>query len=232
MKKIIYLSLFFSYTAYAQVNKAKEIINEYINVIGGSDKCKTINSISYEVEATSYPDTSIKSYTKYIKLRPNKFYKKINVQEKQLEMRFDGENIHTEKVGEIGVVGDEFSNLKESYLFDFDMYSHPFVSIEYVGIDKFDEKLCNKIGVFFKEKLMYFEFFSIESKLLIGKVTANDFSSKKNVSLKTFYKTYISLDGILFCNSIETSWNDITITKSIMKKVKLNPNVSELIFKE
>lgn len=230
MKKIIYLFLFLTFNAYSQGNKAKEIVNEYINAIGGHDKLESVNSISFEIESTTYPDTSIHTLTKYIKLRPNKFYKKVNVQNKQLEVRFDGENMIVEKEGEVGISGDEFSNLKETYLFEFEIYSHPFVKIEFVGTDKFEDKLCNKIGVFFKEKIMYFDFFSIDTKLLIGRVIGGEFLSKKSNSLKTSYKNYINLGDILFCNKMETSWNDILITKSVIRKIKLSPSVDRFIF--
>lgn len=218
---------------FAQAQNADEIINKYVEVIGGKDKWKKVTSM---VQTGKFPQGGMEfPFTAYSKT-PNKSKVVVSFQGKEIVARaFDGKeawgtnfmNMQQEKKNEEEtkeMAKEEF----EPKLIDYASKGH---KAELAGKETIEGSECHKLKFTEKDGEIAYYFFDSENFALIMVRSLAKSGPIKGQELETFFSDYKDVgNGLMVPHLVESKYKGQTAQKIIIENVKLDESIDDKNF--
>ncbi|MCU0447146.1 MAG: outer membrane lipoprotein-sorting protein [Microscillaceae bacterium] len=218
---------------YAQAQTADEIINKYIDAIGGKAKWKALKSMTQTGKAPS-PQGDIPFLVQA--KAPNKLKVTATFQGKEMVFQcFDGKefwgvnfmNMQAEKKSaeETKEMQDEAEF--ESKLLDYASKGHK-ISLE--GKETIDGTECFKIKMVEKDGDNAYYFFDTDNYVLIMTRTYGKSGQMKGMEIESYLSDYKEVEGMMMPHSTEQKIKGQTISKILADTIKINEAIDDKIF--
>lgn len=231
----LFLLAFTAISAHAQT--ADEVINKYLEVMGGTDKLKALKGITMEM-SVNYGGMEIP--VEVTQMKGGKMFVKIKIQGKEItQMAFDGEtlwgmNMMTMKAEKSDA--EATANFKLSAndfpdaLLD---YKNKGYSAEYAGKETKEGTECHKLKITklpitvggVKTDDVTFYYFETENNLLIATESEVKEGPSKGEKMTSTMSDYQEVDGFYFPYALNQFGQEMTV-----KKIILNPAVEDKAF--
>lgn len=239
MKQLSYmlfsiLILFFTtHTTFAQDSmevskqKAKEVIEKYLNAIGGKEAIKNTQDRTTIMRGTAMGQ----NITIIAKQKaPNKMRQEIKAGGMDQVIIFDGEkgvmNVMNQK---IEVKDKELEALKIEASMDFMLDPESFgIKIFYEGTEKLDGKDVNKIKMIMPSGLRSFSYFDSESGLKLKE--QKEMQTQMGLGEQTLvYEDYKEIEGVKYPHKIIQSFGGQSIEVTV-SSIKVNKGLADDLF--
>lgn len=198
---------------------ASEVINNYINAIGGRDLLESVNTLVFKAEVT-IPGAPFRPQMTIKQMAPNKSSTKMEVNmngQKMTLMKssFDGETGYIEQQGQRKAMDEKEIDKAKAVKGIFEELYYSEDEIELMSINSIDFKDAYKVKITEGEKVSY-RYYGVDSGLLLSVEEQDD----NNNIVSTNYGDYRDIDGIKFPFSTE------------IPSQKLELNVTEILINE
>jgi len=223
----------FLFTTVAQAQSVDEIIDTYLENIGGADKWKEVKSMKVigksAMQGMEFP-------VERTAMRPNKFRMDINVMEKNIVQAYDGEtawSINPFQGGEKAQKADadmtkEFA--KEDFEDAFIDYKDKGHTVTLEGKEEVDGTETFKIKMVKKDGSEIFYYFDMENMVPIMFKSFAEVGPQKGQAVETYVSDYQEVDGLYMPFSMEQKMGGQTFMQMTMEKVEFNAEIDEKIF--
>lgn len=213
---------------------AEEIIERYIENVGGSEIWKTVKTtkISGKISVQGM-DISYETYSK----APNKEYAESNVMGKKIVEAFDGEQVWrinpfmggtTPQYGTEEESKERSKKLFENKFIDYQEKGH---SIELLGQEEIDGNTCFVIKMTEKDGTESTTYIDTESYLpyMISTVISDggDFDGTES---QTYLSEYTEIDGVYMAFRSETRMNGKTTMTIVIETAEVNVDIEDSLF--
>lgn len=236
MKKvfsILFITLFT--VSFTTAQDCEEIIDNYLEAIGGTQAWKDINSMEITGKMTMQGmDLNMKVYT----LRPDMSYAEIDVMGKTIIQAFDGEtawNVNPFMGGTDPVKGTEEETeeaKKEKFENDFIDYKEKGSTVELLGSGEVEGVDCYKIKLTTKEGDESIYYFDKESYVPIMVQSTISSGPMEGKIAETYFSDYDEVvDGVYMPFFTETKMDGKSVQKMTIEEVKVNTEIDASIFK-
>jgi zinc protease len=209
---------------------AQEVIDNYIDAIGGAATMKKMETVKQEGEIEMQGQ---KISTTLIKKAPNKMMNEMTMQGMTVQKQvFDGEKGFTSGMqGEKDMEGEELAALKVESTMNIELkYDELGYKLELVETEKVDGNEAYKIKVTPPAGDSYYNFFDMESglKVMSKKTIKTEQGSMDQVQTFSDYK---AVDGIKFPHTVTISSTGMPQPmKMQMNNIEVNPKVEDAVF--
>lgn len=237
MKKLIKLlcgCIIYLLAVQAYSQDVDEIVNKYINAIGGMDKLKALKSIRMKGKAlmqdVEAPLTLIIKRPKFIRME-------ITIQGKTMVQAYDGE-IAWRIVPFMGKAEPEKMPQREAeYIEERADIEGPLVNykekgnkVELVGKEEVQGTDAYKLKVTMKNDKVKYIYLDAEEYLIL-KQTTKEKHQDTEIEIDSYLSNYKLVGGVLFPHFIEIKVKDSTVEQITIESIEINPEVDEAIFK-
>ncbi len=209
-----------------------EIVNAYIEVIGGADAIKKIKTQKTDLTMTMGP---MELGGTMVAASPDKSRTDIDFQGKSFTNAYNGEvawminpmmGEDPQKMPE--AEAEEIKNRKfEPEFIDYKEKGH---AIEYVGTSEVEGAECHELKMTKKDGTIEHHYFDTENNVLIMTKTTIKQGPGKGQQAETYLSDYQEVDGLMFPFFMETKANGQSVMKMTFKNMVLNPEIDESIF--
>jgi len=198
---------------------ASQVINNYINAIGGRDLLESVNTLVSKAEVT-IPGAPFTPKMTLKQMAPNKSSTKMEVNmngQKMTLMKssFDGETGYTEGQGQRKAMDQKQIDRAKAVKGIFEELYYSEDEIELMSINSIDFKDAYKVKITEGEKISY-RYYSVDSGLLLSVEEQDD----NNNIVSTNYSDYRDVNGIKFPFNTE------------IPSQKLELNITEILINE
>jgi len=198
---------------------ASQVMNNYINAIGGRDLLESVNTLVFKAEVT-IPGAPFRPQMTMKKMTPNKSSTKMEVNmngQKMTLMKssFDGEAGYIEQQGQRKAMDEKEINRAKAVKGIFEELYYSEDEIELMSINSIDFKDAYKVKITEGEKISY-RYYSVDSGLLLSVEEQDD----NNNIVSTNYSDYRDVNGIKFPFNTE------------IPSQKLELNITEILINE
>jgi len=237
MKKIIKLLLgciIYFLAAQVYTQDVDEIVNKYINAIGGMDKLKALNSIRMKGKAlmqdVEAPLTLIIKRPKFIRME-------ITIQGKTMVQAYDGETAW-QIVPFMGKAEPEKMPQREAEFIEeradiegpLVNYKEKGNKVELVGKEEIQGTEAYKLKVSMKNNKIKYIYLDAEEYLIL-KQTTKEKQQDTEIEIDSYLSNYKYAGGLLFPHFIEIKVKDSTVEQITIENIEINPDIDEAIFK-
>lgn len=230
MKRIVFSLLFLGAAFISKAQTADEIVNMYVNAIGGADAWRKVNSIQLEgtmkgqgFEATvkqtvlhskgSKQEISLMGMTGYMTVTPSAGWNFMPFQGQTAPEAMTAEDV-SESQDQLDAQG---------VLVDYAVKGH---TVEYLGKDDVEGTECYKLKVNKKGGSPETMFIDTKTNYLIKSVAVRK-ANGQEAEVSTNFSNYEKLpEGIVFAKSFTLPFGELNITK-----ITINAAVDESFFK-
>ena len=198
---------------------ASEVMNNYINSIGGRTLLESVNTLVSKAEVT-IPGAPFRPQMTMKQMAPNKSSSKMEVNmngQKMTLMKssFDGETGYTEGQGQRKAMDEKQIDRAKAVKGIFEELYYSEDEIELISINSIDFKDAYKVKIIEGEKISY-RYYGVDSGLLLSVEEQDD----NNNIVSTNYSDYRDVNGIKFPFSTE------------IPSQKLELNITEILINE
>ena len=198
---------------------ASQVINNYIDAVGGRDLLESVNTLVFKAEVT-IPGAPFRPQMTIKQMAPNKSSTKMEVNmngQKMTLMKssFDGETGYIEQQGQRKAMDEKEIDKAKAVKGIFEELYYSEDEIELMSINSIDFKDAYKVKITEGEKVSY-RYYGVDSGVLISVEKQDD----TNNIVSTNYGDYRDIDGIKFPFSTE------------IPSQKLELNVAEILINE
>ena len=198
---------------------ASEVMNNYINAIGGRDLLESVNTLVSKAEVT-IPGAPFTPKMTLKQMAPNKSSTKMEVNmngQKMTLMKssFDGETGYIEQQGQRKAMDEKEINRAKAVKGIFEELYYSEDEIELISINSIDFKDAYKVKITEGEKVSY-RYYGVDSGLLLSVEEQDD----NNNIVSTNYSDYRDVNGIKFPFNTE------------IPSQKLELNITEILINE
>ena len=198
---------------------ASQVINNYIDAVGGRDLLESVNTLVFKAEVT-IPGAPFRPQMTIKQMAPNKSSTKMEVNmngQKMTLMKssFDGETGYIEQQGQRKAMDEKEIDKAKAVKGIFEELYYSEDEIELMSINSIDFKDAYKVKITEGEKVSY-RYYGVDSGLLLSVEEQDD----NNNIVSTNYGDYRDIDGIKFPFSTE------------IPSQKLELNVTEILINE
>ncbi len=208
---------------------AKQLVDAYLNAIGGRDKLDAVNSLdqtySMEMQGTELTTRMVQS--------DGKFFMSMTAPGMNIMKQvYDGEKGMQEQMGQsMAMEGDELASVKEqAYLFPERMYNSEGYSLEVKGVEDINGKSCYKLIVTKPSGAKSTEFYDKESFLKVKEVQVQT-SDGQSMTITSEFGDYKTVDGITVPYTITISGEMPMPMVMKATSIKVNAPVDPMLFK-
>ena len=229
---LLFVALLTAGSSFSQT--AEEIIENYLENIGGIDAWKKVESLKMKGKMSMQGmDIPFEMYSK----APNKEYMEMSIMGKNIVEAFDGEKvwrINPFMGNETAHKGTEAENLekqKDEFESKFINYEEKGHAIELLGEEEIEGTNCFIIKMTEKdgsESKMYMDT-EAYVPIMISTVIVEEGDMKGKES-KTYFSDYQEIDGVYMAFHTETKIDGQTVMKMIVDEVELNADVDDSKF--
>jgi zinc protease len=206
---------------------AAEVINDYIDALGGKAKLNGVKSM-YTAMKTNVmgQDATLETY----QMAPDKFAMKVNMMGMTVqEQKYNGVKASVGQMGKNQILteGSELAEIKkQAILFEQLRYNTTGYKMELKGIENVEGSNCYKLVVTDPMEKQTTEFYDVKSGLLMRTVSASE-----KMTMTIDYKDYKSVDGIMIPHT--SSISGVMPTALVMEatNVAINKEISPDTFK-
>jgi outer membrane lipoprotein-sorting protein len=240
MKKVILLSsillliVFHSQAQHGGSNdKAREVIDRYLDAIGGEDNWKRVQSYRMEAVLTMQ---GMEFPMLLIQARPNKQRIESTIMGKTMIQGYDGETGWTinplEGSKEPRRMGDdELAGMKDQkFENEFIDYQKKGTKVSYQGTEEIEDELCHRLKLEFANGLEKVVFISTFYHVPIMERTYVTEGPTKGQAVETFFSDYGEVDGLFMPYQIETRSQGQTISSIVIDRVEYNIAITDALF--
>lgn len=237
MRKISVAILSFLFVAgsftLSQAQTADEIINQYLELMGGADAWKAVNSMQISgtttMQGMAFPINVTSS-------RPNKQKVEVDIQGKKLIDAFDGEKAWTINPF-MGSMEPQLKTEEETQEAATQMFEDEFIdyqkkghTVSLEGTEAIGGTECYKIKMVKADGDELFYFFDKEIFVPVMTRTFAKSGPMKGQPIEVFTSDYEEVDGLMIPFSIEQKLNGQTFMTMNAEEIKLNVEVEEGFF--
>ena len=237
MRKISIAVLSFLFVAgsftLSSAQTVDEIIDTYLETIGGADAWKKVNSMEFagksSMQGMDFPVTVTSA-------RPNLQKVEINVQGKQIVEAYDGENAwainpfmgsmepqaKTEEESK-----EAATNMFEDDLIDYKQKGH---TLTLEGKEESEGTDCFKVKMVKADGEEMYHFFDTELYIPVMTRTFAKMGPMKGQAIETYVSDYDEVDGLIVPFSIEQKLGGQTFMQMTAESVKFNIEVADEFF--
>lgn len=207
--------------------KAKDVIEKYLNSIGGRDALAKVEDRTTIMRGTAMGQ----SITLIAKQKsPNKLRQEIKAGGMEQTVLFDGEKGMMNAMNQkIEVKDKELEALKIEANMEFMMDPESFgIKLFYEGIEKVNSKEANKIKMILPSGLRWFSYFDVESSLKVKE--EKELQTQMGLMNQTFmFDDYKEVDGVKYPHKIVQSAGGQSIDVTV-SSIKVNKGLADDIF--
>lgn len=207
--------------------KAKDIIEKYLDAIGGRDALSKVEDRTTIMRGTAMGQ----SITLIAKQKaPNKLRQEIKAGGMEQTILFDGEKGMMSAMNQkIEVKDKELEALKIEANMEFMMDPESFgIKLFYEGTEKVNSKDAEKIKMVLPSGLRWFSYFDVESGLKVK--DEKELQTQMGLMNQTFtFEDYKEVDGVKYPHKILQSAGGQSIDVSV-SSIKVNKGLSDDIF--
>ena len=207
--------------------KAKEVIEKYLDAIGGRDALSKVEDRTTIMRGTAMGQ----SITLIAKQKaPNKLRQEIKAGGMEQTVLFDGEKGMMSAMNQkIEVKDKELEALKIEANMEFMMDPESFgIKLFYEGTEKVNSKDAEKIKMVLPSGLRWFSYFDVESGLKVK--DEKELQTQMGLMNQTFtFEDYKEVDGVKYPHKILQSAGGQAIDVSV-SSIKVNKGLSDDIF--
>ncbi len=212
---------------------ADEIIEAYLENIGGKDNWKALTSMRMEAKMAQmgmeFPGV-------IMQMPPNKQRMEINIQGQQMVQAYDGETAWwinpfmgaTDAQPMPAEMASEFT--KEQFEDDFIDYAEKGHTIELLGQTEVDGVMTYELKLTKKDGTEEFHYFEPEYMVPIMQKTIVSEGQMKGQAVETFMSDYEEHEGLMIPMYIESKVGGATQFSLTVTKIELNPDLDEALF--
>ena len=198
---------------------ASQVMNNYIDAVGGRDLLESVNTLVFKAEVT-IPGAPFRPQMTIKQMAPNKSSTKMEVNmngQKMTLMKssFDGETGYIEQQGQRKAMDEKEIDKAKAVKGIFEELYYSEDEIELMSINSIDFKDAYKVKITEGEKVSY-RYYGVDSGLLLSVEEQDD----NNNIVSTNYGDYRDIDGIKFPFNTE------------IPSQKLELNVTEILINE
>jgi len=210
---------------------AAEVINDYIDALGGKTKLNAVKSM-YTAMKTNVmgQDATLETY----QMAPDKFAMKVNMMGMTVqEQKYDGTKGLTAQMGQKKVIteGGELEEMKaQAKMFEQLMYADAGYKLEIKGIENVEGANCYKVIVTTPKGDVTTEFYDIKTNLLARSVKTEGEGEKK-ATITNDFKDYKAVEGVLVPHAITISGAMPVPMVLEATTIEINKTVSADVFK-
>lgn len=205
--------------------KAQDVIDTYLNAIGGKDRLKGVTSLKTSMKANLGGREAV---MEVVKIQSGKFLMQMKMSGMVLqETKFDGNRGVQSMMGNTQEVeGDDLNDLKkQTAFFDQLTYDDPAYTLDIESVENVDGQMCYKINIAHSDGDKSIEFYDIKSGLLVRSV-----SNSLQGTVSNEYKDYKEVNGIRMPHTITISGAmPVPITMEATS-INVNENIDDTIF--
>lgn len=241
-KNIAFLFLLSAFiTSQSSSQTVEEIVNKYINAIGGIEKINSIQSIRIHKSNFPYTDKPLgdkkpKFEINYITtIKKPCFYRNEETGGTKFVFFSNGKDVWaTNTNGKIDKITSEkgLENIKtlvqiEGKLINFDTKGY---KVELIGTEMINNKMAYKLKLSEENLGEFLYYIDCESFLLIKEIRVTDLLNDHMYDgAETYYSNFKDIDGYKIPFKIESK-NEIGYTGQRIQRVELNPVIDDKIF--
>ncbi|MEL6656511.1 MAG: hypothetical protein AAFY48_01375 [Bacteroidota bacterium] len=210
-----------------------EIVDVYLENIGGVDNWKALTSMRMEAKMSQggmeFPGVMIQA-------PPNKQRMEINISGQQMVQAYDGETAWWINpfmgATDAQPMPDEMSEdfTKETFESDFIDYAEKGHELEYVGDVEVDGVVCHEVKLTKEDGTEEFHYFDPEYMIPIMQKTVISTGQMAGQAVETYLSDYEEVDGLMIPKFIESKMNGATQFALTVTKVELNVDVDDETF--
>lgn len=212
--------------------KAIEVLKNYINAIGGSDKLTAVKSVMMKMSAsTGMGDLLITQFIKDGKMAMKTEMAGSTV----MEQKFDGTTLQVSGMGGNQNITDEKTLQgvrKQTRMFDeLDQLTSSKSLKKYLGTEELDGKTVHKITVMDEDKNESTQYFDASSHLLMRTIAATEAMGQKSTQTMDF-SDYQEVNGVKFPHQIKMSGGAIPFPLDMkITTLMINSDLPDMLFK-
>ncbi|MCB0730831.1 MAG: hypothetical protein KDC88_07340 [Ignavibacteriae bacterium] len=207
--------------------KANEIIEKYIEAIGGREKLELVENKTMKLKSSV---EGMNLTLTIIQAKPNKLFQELEFTVGKQTTVFDGEKGKIEGMNQIQFLeGEKLEDLKYlSKLNAFLDYEANGVKVEYAGTDSLNDKIVNKIILTSPNGKIFTDYYDVETGLKIreeSNINTPQGSYKQKIDLEDYKLT----DGILNPFKLTQKIADKEV-ELIVESIEYNSDLNDAIF--
>lgn len=212
--------------------KAIEVLKNYINAIGGSDKLTAVKSVMMKMSAsTGMGDLLITQFIKDGKMAMKTEMAGSTV----MEQKFDGTTLQVSGMGGNQNITDEKTLQgvrKQTRMFDeLDQLTSNKSLKKYLGTEELDGKTVHKITVLDEDKNESTQYFDASSHLLMRTIAATEAMGQKSTQTMDF-GDYKEVNGVKFPHQIKMSGGAVPFPLDMkITTLMINSDLPDQLFK-
>lgn len=206
---------------------AINIINKYIDAIGGREKLLSIKDKTTNIISTV---EGIEMKMTIYQKAPNKYKLSLNLAEIKQVIYFDGKKGMIWVNGELNSISDEQFNdmVREADIHFLADFENKNVTVRYAGKEDVDGKVMNKLEFITPNGDSWYSFFEESTNLLVKEIhksSSLEFTQEQEVT----YSNYTEVDGIKFPMKIQTDIGEDTLILDI-SSIEINKGLKDIEF--
>lgn len=210
----------------------EEIINKYIDAIGGVNKINNLTSLkSKSVGLASTPQGEMKLELTTYRKSPNMMRNEITVMGMKQVVVFNGKSGYVESpMGKVNLPEEEID--KYAYEASINPYTNLAkmgISVKYDGIENDNGRKLYKLA-FTKNNDTWYEYFDAKTFLKVKEVKNEKSPDGNVVSTINEFSNYQDFSGIKYPMTLKTTLMGQVIEFKV-ENVEVNPNISDELFK-
>ena len=220
-------SFFGQDSAQVSQQKAKEIIEKYLDAIGGRDALSKIDDRTTIMRGTAMGQT----LTIIVKQKtPNKMRQELKAGGMDQLTIFDGENGMMKVMDQnIEVKDKELESLKIEASMEFLLNPENYgIKLSYEGSDKVNDKEVEKVKMILPSGLRWWSFFDLESGLKLKEQKEMQ-TQMGLIEQSLVFEEYKNVDGIMYPHKITQSFGPQSIEVTV-SSIKVNKGLADDIF--
>ncbi|MBT8221342.1 MAG: outer membrane lipoprotein-sorting protein [Bacteroidia bacterium] len=234
MLRFLTLSLLFAFSATLSAQTADEVIDNYLEAIGGKEKLESLQSMKIVGESASQWGNSSMTV---IQKAPNMLKRIINAAGSDMTFAYDGKTAWTINPWQSGgkpqkIEGERAKEFENQEMADpFLDYADKGHSIKLLGTEDVDDKECHKLRLKKSdgsEMIYYFDsetYHPLQMKMLMTEGQA------KGSLMVTRFSDYKEIDGYLFAHATEQFIDGNSMFKFTIQSIEVNPDLKNEEFK-
>jgi hypothetical protein len=235
-KKLIFSALFLLTSVFAFAQSADEIVNKYIDAMGGKDKIANVKTL--KMVATVDIGPNMKAPMTLFVVNNKSFRMDMEIQGMKMVQAYDGESgwyiqpwggkKDAEKMNEEMVRDSKDQADINGSLYDYKVKGN---TVEYLGKEDMEGTDTYKLKVTKKSGDIEYVFLDASSYLKLKETSKHKFQDKE-VEGETIYSNWKKVDGIMFPFTIEQREKDASQGQAMnFDSYEVNPKVDEAMFK-
>ena len=209
---------------------ADEVVDSYINAIGGKEKLESLESLKITGESTSQWGNSTMTM---VQKSPNLLKRVINAAGSDMTFAYDGETAWMSNPWQGGgkptkLEGEQASEMVNQEMADpFLNYADKGHSIKLLGQEDVDDVECHKLRLKKADGTEMIYYFDANTSLPVQMKMMLTSGRAKGSIMVVKYGEYNETEGYTFAHSTEQILDGNSMSKFVINKVEINPELAD-----